>query len=78
MATPTTSLPAGRRLAQVHRALAAAATEATKPQRAAPRLPPTAALVEQASLTADGLILLNDQEVQRFWCATNHTAGQGL
>jgi hypothetical protein len=57
--------PAARRLRGVYRALASGATiEAPL----LPRLPPTAALPEQASLSADGLKLLKDHEVQTF-CA---------
>ena len=66
--TATGTLLARRRLTQVHRALAApAATESEPP---ALLLPPTAALPEQASLSADGLALLKDHEVHkmaRFW-----------
>ena len=61
------ALPACRRLAQVHRALAAAESEPLPP---APPLDRPTLLPEQASLSADGLILLKDHEVQRFWCAT--------
>jgi hypothetical protein len=64
------SSPATRRLSGVCRALTTTTSESTV-ENAALQLPfllPTAALPEQASVSANGLVLLKDHQVQSF-CA---------
>ena len=67
MSPGRTAMAPRRRLEQVHRALAAAAIE-EPPLSVLQQLPPTAALPETGSLSAEGLELLKDEDVQRF-CA---------